>query len=134
LFLQKEQDAMDRYFAVLVGSAVGGVCRYCLSNLVYFIIKQPTFPYANLIINVSGSFFIGLLAELFDTRLIVSPPMRVAILTGLLGGYTTFSSFSYETYALMRDGEMLRAFLNAALSVLLCLIAVFAGVRIAQSF
>jgi CrcB protein len=75
-----------------------------------------------------------LLAELFDTRLIVSPPMRVAILTGLLGGYTTFSSFSYETYALMRDGEMLRAFLNAALSVLLCLIAVFAGVRIAQSF
>jgi CrcB protein len=59
---------VDRYIAVLIGSAIGGVFRYALSNLVYFIIKQPTFPYANLIINVSGSFLIGFLAELFDSR------------------------------------------------------------------
>jgi CrcB protein len=64
---------------------------------------------------------------------IVSPAMRVAVLTGLLGGYTTFSSFSFETYSMMRDGEMLRGIINAAGSVLLGLVAVFVGVRVAQS-
>jgi CrcB protein len=102
--------------------------------LIYSIIKEPSFPYANLVINVSGSFLLGFLAELFDTRLIVSPTLRVAILTGVLGGYTTFSSFSFETYSLLRDGQMLRGVANAAGSVVLGLIAVFLGVRLAQSF
>ena len=123
---------MNKYIAVLVGSAIGGLCRYALSNFVYYIIKQPTFPYANLIINVSGSFLLGLLAELFDTRVLVSPVLRVALLTGVLGGYTTFSSFSFESYTLLRDGELLRGIANAAGSVLLGLAAVFVGVRIAQ--
>ncbi len=124
---------MSKYLAVLIGSAIGGLCRYSLSNLVYFLIKEPTFPYANFIINVSGSFLIGFLAELFDTRVMVSPVLRIALLTGVLGGYTTFSSFSFETYALMRDGEMMRGIVNAAGSVLIGLLAVFLGVRLAQS-
>ena len=96
------------------------------------MIREPTFPYANLVINVSGSFMIGLLAELFDTRRLVSPIVRIALLTGILGGYTTFSSFSFETYELLRDGELWRGALNASASVLLGLAAVWAGVRIAQ--
>ena len=98
------------------------------------MIKEPTFPYANLVINVSGSFVLGVLTELFAERMLVSPTVRVAVLTGILGGYTTFSSFSYETYSLLRDGQMWRAILNAVGSVLLGLVAVWLGVRLAQQF
>jgi CrcB protein len=123
---------MQKILLVLLGGAVGTGCRYGLSSLVYAVVKRPTFPYANLIINVSGSFIIGLLAEWFEARLLVSPSVRVALLTGVLGGYTTFSSFSFETFSLLRDGEWLLAVVNAAGSVLLGLVAVWAGVRLAQ--
>ena len=125
---------MVRYLAVLAGGAFGTGLRYSLSTLIYSTIREPTFPYANLVINVSGSFMIGLLAELFEARLLVSPTIRIAILTGILGGYTTFSSFSFETYALLRDGELWRGILNASASVLLGLAAVWLGIRLAQLF
>ncbi len=118
---------------LLLGGAVGTSCRYYFSLFIYTIITQPTFPYANLVINVSGSFLIGLLAELFDTRVLVAPAVRVALLTGVLGGYTTFSSFSLETLSLLRDGEVGLALLNAIGSVSLGLLAAWAGVRLAQS-
>jgi fluoride exporter len=121
-----------KYLAVLAGGAFGTGLRYLLSTLIYSGIRQPTFPYANLVIKISGSFMIGLLAELFEARILVSPTIRVAVLTGILGGYTTFSSFSFETYELLRDGELWRGALNASASVLLGLAAVLAGVRIAQ--
>ena len=126
------EDAMAKLIWVLVGGAVGTGCRYGLSLLIYSLIIKPTFPYANLIINVSGSFVIGLLAELFETRVLVSPIVRAALLTGVLGGYTTFSSFSLETLSLLRGGEWLLAFANVMGSVLLGLIAVWMGVRLAQ--
>ena len=125
---------MLKIILVLLGGAIGTGFRYGLSSLVYSRIENPTFPYANLIINVSGSFAIGVLAELFNDRVLVSPAIRAALLTGLLGGYTTFSSFSYETFSLIRDGEWTQAALNAVGSVLLGLIAVWLGVRLAQSF
>jgi CrcB protein len=125
---------MTNYLAVLVGGAFGSGLRYFLSTVIYSMIKEPTFPYANLVINVSGSFAIGVLTELFAGQVLVSPMVRVAVLTGILGGYTTFSSFSYETYSLLRDGEMVRAMLNAVGSVLLGLIAVWLGVRVTQQF
>jgi fluoride exporter len=124
---------MLQIILVLLGGAVGTGCRYGLSSLIYSRIKSPAFPYANLVINVSGSFAIGLLAELFDGPALVSPTTRAALLTGFLGGYTTFSSFSYETYSLIRDGEWFRATLNSVGSVLLGLAAVWLGVRLAQS-
>ena len=119
---------------VLIGGALGTGCRYWLSTFVYSIIKKPSFPYANFIINVSGSFVIGVLAELFETRVLVSPTIRAALLTGVLGGYTTFSSFSFETFSLLRDGEMWLAIVNALGSVALGLVAVWMGVRLAQLF
>lgn len=123
---------LGKTIAVLLGGAFGTLLRYFLSTFVYQLVKQPTFPYANLIINVSGSFAIGLLAESFDARWLVSPTLRVAVLTGVLGGYTTFSSFAFETYALLRDGQMGLAMVNASGSVLLGLLAVWLGVRVAQ--
>ena len=132
--LKREGVILDKYIAVLLGGAFGTGLRYWLSTFVYSVLKQPTFPYANLIINVSGSFVIGLLAELFESQVLISPALRIAILTAVLCGYTTFSSFSFETYSLLRDGETGLAVLNATLSVLLGLAAVWLGVRIAQAF
>ncbi|HSB08850.1 MAG TPA: fluoride efflux transporter CrcB [Blastocatellia bacterium] len=123
---------MVRYLSVLAGGALGTGLRYSLSTLIYSVVKEPTFPYANLVINVSGSLMIGILAELFESRLLISPTIRVALLTGVLGGYTTFSSFSFETYALLRDGETWRGILNAVASVVLGLAAVWAGVKLAE--
>ncbi|HEY8460550.1 MAG TPA: fluoride efflux transporter CrcB [Blastocatellia bacterium] len=124
---------MLKIILVLLGGAIGTGCRYGLSLLIYSRMEQPLFPYANLVINVSGSFIIGFLAELFDGRVTVSPTTRAALFVGMLGGYTTFSSFSYETFTLIRAGEWLRAALNAVGSVTLGLIAVWLGVRLAQS-
>ncbi|HEU0184343.1 MAG TPA: fluoride efflux transporter CrcB [Blastocatellia bacterium] len=124
---------MLKIILVLLGGAIGTGCRYGLSLFIYSRIKNPTFPYANLVINISGSFVIGILAELFNGRLQVSPTIQAALIIGVLGGYTTFSSFSYETFTLIRGGEWFRATLNSAGSVLLGLIAVWLGVRLAQS-
>lgn len=119
---------------ILLGGALGTGCRYWLSTFVYSVIENPFFPYANFIINMSGSFIIGILAGLFEARVLVSPTIRVALMTGVLGGYTTFSSFSLETFALLRDGQMFLALVNALGSVLLGLIAVWMGVRLVQLF
>lgn len=123
---------MQRFLLVLVGGALGTGFRYFLSSFIYSNVKEPTFPYANLIINVSGSFLIGLLAELFEARVLVSPTTRVALLTGVLGGYTTFSSFAFETFSLLRDGQLGLAALNVSASVALGLAAVWLGIRLAQ--
>jgi CrcB protein len=123
---------MLRIALVLAGGAAGTGFRYFLSSLIYSKVRQPTFPYANLIINVSGSFLIGLLAELFEARLLVSPTTRIALLTGVLGGYTTFSSFAFETFSLVRDGQMGLAVLNVSASMVLGLGAVWLGIRLAQ--
>lgn len=123
---------MQRILLVLLGGACGTGLRYFFSLGIYSFVKEPRFPYANLCVNVSGSFAIGLLGELFETRFLVSPAVRVALLTGVLGGYTTFSSFAFETFSLLRDGETGLAFVNASSSILLGLVAVWAGIRIAQ--
>lgn len=123
---------MIKIVLVLLGGAFGTGLRYFLSIFIYSRVKDPTFPYANLVINVSGSFLIGILAELFDTRVLVAPVTRVALLTGVLGGYTTFSSFAFETVSLMRDGQMWLAMLNVSLSIVLGLAAVWLGMRLAQ--
>jgi CrcB protein len=123
---------MQRILLVLAGGALGTGFRYFLASFIYSNVKEPTFPYANLIINVSGSFLIGVLAELFETRLLVSPAIRVALLTGVLGGYTTFSSFAFETLSLLRDGQFGLAALNVSASVALGLGAVWLGMRLAQ--
>jgi fluoride exporter len=125
---------LTKILLILLGGALGTGCRYWLSTFVYSVVEKPSFPYANFIINVSGSFIIGILGELFEARVLISPTARATLLTGVLGGYTTFSSFSLETFALLRDGEMWLALVNALGSVLLGLMAVWMGVRLVQLF
>ena len=116
------------YLLVALGSALGGTVRYWLSGLIANWVGQA-FPLGTLVINVSGSFVIGFFATLTGTdgRLFVPGEWRQFVMVGLCGGYTTFSSFSYQTLALAQDGEWLDAGLNIVLSVVLCLFGVWLG-------
>jgi CrcB protein len=118
--------------AIALGSALGGVARYGLSGVVARAFGE-TFPWGTLVVNVTGSFLIGVVATLTgpDGRLLVSPVTRQFWLIGIFGGFTTFSAFSLQTLSLAQDGEWLRAGGNVALSVGLCLVFVWLGAAVA---
>jgi CrcB protein len=124
---------LSGYLWIALGSALGGVGRYWLSGVLARSYGE-TFPVGTLVVNVTGSFLIGLVAALTDTegRLLMSPAARSFLMLGVLGGYTTFSSFSLQTLNLVRDGEWLYAGANVVLSVVLCLVAVWAGHVVGQ--
>ena len=119
---------MLTYFWIGLGSALGGMGRYWCSGVVARAFGE-TFPWGTIVVNVSGSLIIGFLATLMspDGRLLVPPDARTFLAIGLLGGYTTFSSFSLQTLNLLRDGEWLWATANIFLSLTLCLAAVWLG-------
>jgi CrcB protein len=116
------------YIAVALGGALGTLGRYAVSGVVANAFGE-TFPWGTLIVNVTGSFIIGFFATLTapDGRLFVGGTTRQFVMTGLCGGYTTFSSFSLQTLNLIRDGEWLYAGGNVAGSVVLCLFFVWLG-------
>jgi CrcB protein len=119
---------MQTYIWIAIGSALGGVARYWCSGVAARLIGE-TFPWGTLIVNVLGSFIIGLFATLTapDGRIFVGSAARQFVMIGILGGYTTFSSFSLQTLELVHDGEWLRAGGNIIASVLFCLLAVWLG-------
>lgn len=113
---------------VALGSAIGGVARYWCSGLVARMVGE-TFPWGTLIVNAVGSLLIGLIATMSgpDGRFIVPAEARQFLMAGVLGGFTTFSSFSLQTLALARDGQWLLVGANIVGSVVLCLVMVWAG-------
>lgn len=119
---------MLTYLWIGLGGALGSMARYGASRYFALLVGE-TFPVGTLVVNVSGSLVIGLLAALSgpDGRVIINPDARQFMLVGLCGGYTTFSSFSLQTLALVREGDIFEAGVNIVLSVLLCLIAVWLG-------
>ncbi|MBN2452857.1 MAG: fluoride efflux transporter CrcB [Candidatus Omnitrophica bacterium] len=116
---------MLRFFIIGLGGAIGSLLRYIMGGLDYRF-SNDVFPISTLIVNVTGSLVIGLLWGVID-RFAISPNARLFIFIGVLGGYTTFSAFSLETFSLMRDGEYRIAVINMALSVALSIGAVFVG-------
>jgi CrcB protein len=118
---------MMQTLAIAAGGAVGAVLRFWVSNGVYGLLGR-TFPYGTLAVNVLGSLVMGLLYVLLLDKLALGPAVRAALLVGLLGAFTTFSTFSIETLNLMEEGELLKAVLNVGLSVVLCLAAAWLGV------
>lgn len=123
------------YLWVATGGALGSVGRYWLSGVVAARVGE-TFPWGTLVVNLTGSFVIGLLAALTEPegRWLVSPGFRLFFLIGVCGGYTTFSSFSLQTLNLLRAGEWWYAAGNVLLSVVLCLLGVWLGYLLGGAF
>ncbi len=119
---------IQTYLAIMTGGAIGTGLRMALSQWISDRIAHA-FPLGTLVVNVTGCFVIGLFGGLTgpDGLLLVSPLLRQAVMIGVLGGYTTFSSFSLQTLTLLNEGEWLYAGMNVLLSVLLCMIAVWLG-------
>jgi len=122
-----------RLFLIATFGAIGTLARYGLQGLLQ-IRMGSTFPYGTLFINLTGCFFLGLLGQIMLNRMIISPEWRVAITVGFFGGYTTFSSFGWETAKMMETGEWLRATTYVAASVIFGLLLSVAGIRLANRF
>src|SRR5690348_3323846 len=120
---------MDRYLMVLLGGGAGALARYVVGAAIAERFGGR-FPVGTLVINVTGSFFIGFLMSLFTERLQPHPNWRLLLVVGVLGGYTTFSTFEYETFRAVQDGGKWMGLLNVAASVLLGYIAVWLGAAI----
>ena len=114
-----------------LGGFIGSALRYWTSILSYRFFGQE-FPNGTLIVNISGCFLIGFLMTIFEQRFIVNPNLRIFLTIGILGGFTTFSSFSYETIALLREGSYLIGFENIIFSLIGCLVATSAGILIGR--
>ena len=114
-----------------MGGAFGAVLRYGASLGVYSLLGRG-FPYGTLFVNVSGSLLMGLLSVIMLERFNIDPEWRAAVLVGVLGSFTTFSTFSIETLNLLEQGDVMRATANIVLSVLVCLVAVWFGVIIGR--
>lgn len=122
---------MLRLFVIGLGGAIGTILRYLMGGLDYRF-SNGVFPVSTLVVNVTGSLAIGFLWGIVD-RFAISPNIRLFIFIGVLGGYTTFSTFSLETFNLMRDGEYRIAFFNAAFSIVLSVGAVFVGYAVSKA-
>jgi len=112
---------------IAIFCAGGGLTRYYLSGWVYRLLGQA-FPYGTFAVNVIGAYFIGLIMELGLRSTIIPDTLRLGLTVGFMGGLTTFSTFSYETFTLLEDGQVLLAFTNVLASVLVCLIFTWLGI------
>jgi len=116
---------------VFVGGGLGAVVRYLLQGFVYRF-AGTDFPYGTIIVNILGCFTIGLLMSSMEERFLATPALRLFLTIGILGGFTTFSSFSYETMALLREGDFLAGGINVIASVVVCLGATWLGLGLGR--
>ncbi len=124
---------MEKYLFIGLGGFLGSIARYTLSTAVYRAAGE-SFPYGTLAVNIIGCFIIGLLMTLFQEQIIVNQNIRLFLIVGILGGFTTFSSFSYETFALMKAGNFIDASMNSVFSLIGCLVATWCGYVIGKKF
>ena len=122
----------QRFFLVALGGVVGCVARYWLSGVVQRL-GDHGFPSGTLAVNIVGSLIIGIVMTLSLERGLVDERLRILLTTGFCGGFTTMSTFSYETFALLQDGEHLLAFANTGVTFAACLGAVWLGSVIARA-
>lgn len=117
---------MERFFWICLGSAVGGGARYLVSG---WALKSfgPAFPYGTLAVNLLGSFLLAGLMYAGVEKAVVSPTVRLALTVGVMGGFTTYSTFSYETMKQLQDGAWAMAITNVLVTVVGCLLACMLG-------
>ncbi|MCI0415566.1 fluoride efflux transporter CrcB [bacterium] len=117
---------MQKLIIAGIGGFIGSACRYWLSLATYRVLGQD-FPYGTLVVNVMGSLLIGFLMALFEERFVISANFRIFLTIGILGGFTTFSTFSYETVELLREGSYQTGMINILSTVFICLGATWLG-------
>jgi CrcB protein len=122
-----------KIFLIALFGAIGTLARYGLQGVVQ-IRTGGAFPYGTLLVNLSGCFLLGLIGQVTMNRILISADMRMAIAVGFFGGFTTFSSFAWETAKMLEDGEWLRASTYIATSVIAGLLLSVAGIRLANKF
>lgn len=112
---------------IAVFCAGGGLTRYYLSGWVYSLLGR-SFPYGTFVVNIIGAYFIGLIMELSLRSSAIPDTLRLGLTVGFMGGLTTFSTFSYETFTLLEDGQFTVAFTNVFASVAVCLLFTWLGI------
>ena len=117
---------MDRYVAILIGGGVGSLSRYIIGTLIAARLGSR-FPYGTVFINITGSFLIGFAMTILTVRTDLNPNWRLLLVVGFLGGYTTCSSYQWETLSLVRDGNGWLGLLNGLGSLIVGYIAVWLG-------
>lgn len=122
---------MIRYLLVVIGGGTGALARYVAASAIMTRFGGK-FPLGTLVINVTGSFLIGFLMTILTERFKLDPNWRLLLVVGFLGGYTTFSSFEWETYSSVRDGGLWTGMLNVVSSVMLGYVAVTLGSVLAR--
>ena len=122
---------MTQLIYIAIGGAIGAVLRFTLSNSVYALLGRG-FPWGTLVVNVFGSLLMGLLYVFFVERMSVSVEIRSLILIGLLGAFTTFSTFSIETLNLIESGDLIPAGINMFVSVFCCVAACWLGLMLGR--
>lgn len=123
---------MDKWIYLVVGGVLGTLARYVLSGAMQHKMGMA-FPYGTLAVNMLGCFLVGFLDILAERKFSSTPQMRLLFVTGFCGAFTTFSAFILESYTLVREGEMVRAFLNVGGSVALGLILFRAGFLLGEA-
>ena len=117
--------------SIAICGAMGCLSRYFISGWVYQVLGK-SFPYGTFAVNILGSFLLGLLMEMGLRSTIIPPTLRVGLTVGFMGGLTTFSTFSFETFRMIEDGELLLAGANAVASVIVCLLFSWMGIMAAR--
>ncbi|MDP4174550.1 MAG: fluoride efflux transporter CrcB [Bacteroidota bacterium] len=116
---------------VFVGGGIGAVTRYLLSSYIQKAFS-PGFPFGTLTVNILGCLIIGLLMTIFEDRFIVQPALRLLLTVGFLGGLTTYSTFSFETVALLQEGNYFSGFMNILGTTFTCLCSTWIGILIGK--
>ncbi len=129
----KKQIQMNNYFLVFIGGGLGSLARYgvlILSNLLWV----SRLPFATFISNTLSSLVLGFLVGLALEKYDINAGIKLFFITGFCGGFSTFSSFSFETLELMRSGQVFYALINIVVSIIVCLLCVWAGMVLAKLF
>ncbi len=123
-----------RYLIVFIGAGIGGVLRFVMSPAVQGMVNGWTFPVGTFSVNMLGCLAIGFLGQVAESKGVLTGDTRLFLFVGVLGGYTTFSGLGFETFQLLRDGQVLYGVVNAALQVVVGLLCVWLGWLVGRMF